>query len=42
MGDPSAATGETGEKYIASVVDELTEIIVSIAKSEGMTHEEKL
>ncbi len=42
MGDPSSATKETGEKYIAAVVDELTEIIVGIAKSEGMMHEEKL
>ena len=42
MGDPSSATKETGEKYITAVVDELTEIIVGIAKSEGMMHEEKL
>ena len=41
MGDPSAATRESGEKLIAAVLDELTEIVVAIAKSEGMKHEEK-
>jgi creatinine amidohydrolase len=41
MGDPSAATREAGEKLIAAVLDELTEIIVAIAKSEGMKREEK-
>lgn len=41
MGDPSAATKEAGEKLIAAVLDELTEIVVAIAKSEGMKHEEK-
>jgi len=39
--DPSA-TKEMGEKVIATLVDELTEIILGIAKSEGMTHEEKM
>jgi len=41
MGDPSAATKEAGEKLIAAVLDELAEIVVAIAKSEGMKHEEK-
>lgn len=41
MGDPSAATKEAGEKLIAAVLDELTEIVVAIAKSEGMKHEGK-
>ena len=39
---PSPATKEAGEKQIAAVVDELIEILVAIAKSEGMTHEERL
>jgi creatinine amidohydrolase len=41
MGDPSAATKEAGEKLIAAVLDALAEIVVGIAKSEGMKHEEK-
>ena len=39
--DPSA-TKELGEKFIAAVVVELTEIVVGIAKSDGMTHEDKV
>lgn len=39
--NPCIATKEAGEKIIGAVVDELTEIILAIAKSEGMTHEEK-
>ncbi|MFC1979565.1 creatininase family protein [Chloroflexota bacterium] len=41
MGDPSTANEETGRKCIAAFVDDLTEIILSIAKSESMTFEEK-
>lgn len=40
--NPCVATEETGEKIIAAVVDELTEIVVAIAKSESMTHKEKV
>ena len=40
--DPNVATKETGEKFIAAVIDELAEIIVGIAKSEGMTHEDRV
>lgn len=38
--DPNVATRETGEAYIAAVMDELVEIITSIVKSEGMTHKD--
>lgn len=40
MGDPSVATKETGEKLIAAVIEDLTEIVVAIGKSEGMHVEE--
>lgn len=40
--NPCIATKETGEKCITAVVDELAEIVVAIAKSEDMTHEEKM
>lgn len=36
MGDPTVATKEFGEKVIAAVVDELTELLVEIVKSEGV------
>jgi creatinine amidohydrolase len=39
--DPNA-TKEMGEKCVAAVVDALVEIITSIAKSEGMTHKDKV
>jgi len=42
LGDLSAVSKETGEKYIAAVVDELAEIVVHMAKSEGMRHEDRL
>ena len=41
MGDPTAATKDTGLKYISEVLDRLTEIIVAIANSENMTFQEK-
>ena len=31
---------ESGEKLIAAVVNDLVEIVVAIAQSEGMKHEE--
>jgi len=34
MGDPTVATKETGEKIIAAVVDDLTQIIVEVVQSE--------
>jgi len=40
--NPCVATKETGEKCLAAVVDELVEIVVAIAKSEDITHEEKV
>lgn len=40
--NPGIATKETGEKIIAAVLDELTEIVVAIAKSESMPHEERM
>ena len=42
MADPSCATAETGEKLMSTVLDDLTEIVVAIAKSEGLVPEEKL
>ena len=42
MGNPTAASKDTGLKYISEVLDRLTEIIVAIANSENMTFEEKL
>ena len=35
MGDPSAATKETGEKFLAAVVEDFIEIILEVVKSEG-------
>jgi len=34
------ATKEAGKKFIAGIVDEIADILVRIAKSEGMTHQE--
>jgi creatinine amidohydrolase/Fe(II)-dependent formamide hydrolase-like protein len=41
MGSPKAATKETGTELIAAVLGELAEIVVAIAGSEGMKHEER-
>ena len=35
MGDPTVATKEFGEKVIAAAVDDLTELLLEIVKSEG-------
>lgn len=40
--NPCVATKETGEKIIEAVVEELIEIVTAIAKSESITHEEKV
>ena len=42
MADPSCATAETGEKLMSTILDDLTEIVVAIAGSEGVKPEEKL
>jgi len=41
MGDPTASTKETGEKFLEAIVDEYSKIVISIAQSEGMTFEER-
>jgi creatinine amidohydrolase len=41
MGDPSISTKETGEKLISAVLEDLTKIVVAIAKSEGKETEER-
>jgi creatinine amidohydrolase len=41
MGSPKAATKETGTKLISAVLKDLTEIVVAIARSEGMKWEER-
>ena len=40
--NPCVATKAAGEKIIEAVVDELSEIVLAIAKSEDMTHKEKV
>jgi creatinine amidohydrolase len=42
MADPSCGTAEAGEKYMSAVLDDLTDIVVAIAKSEEIKPEEKL
>lgn len=42
MGDLSISTKETGEKLISAVLEDLTEIVLAIAKSEGAKTEEKV
>jgi creatinine amidohydrolase len=41
MGDPTAATLDTGNKLITAVLKDLSEIVVAIARSEGMKFEER-
>jgi creatinine amidohydrolase len=41
MGDPTASTKETGEKFLEATVNEFSKIVKAIAESEGMTFEEK-
>lgn len=42
MGDPTASTKESGEKFLEAIVHEFSKVVIAIAESEGMTFEERL